>query len=424
MLLANGAYRRQPRQAVTCMYQEFFGLGRPPFHITPDPAFLFLSRSHEEALASMVYGIDQRKGFIVVLGDVGLGKTTILRYYLDELAPANLKTAYVFNPNLTFKALLDTIYRELEIGDRPEKVHEMVDRLHEVFVEQYQQGRNIVLIVDEAQNMPVETLEALRVLSNLETSTDKLIQIVLAGQPEFADRLESHELRQLRQRIAVRSTLVPFTERESLAYIEHRLHEAGGSSAAVFTRGALRAIVDHAKGVPRVINIVCDNALVNGLGYQKKPVTARIVREVIRDLTGRARTGWVRWAWAGLVAVLVTGSALFIASPYRELLVASADAPVQLPALPLAPARAVPAVGGADLMPGPGEGAAATAVIVQKGDTFLELTESVYGSSRGGVLRFVLEANPDIKDPARLSVGTPIRFPAIRRRRAGTSRAR
>ena len=195
------------------MYQEFFGLNRTPFHITPDPDFLFLSRSHEEALASIVYGVDQRKGFVVVLGDVGLGKTTILRYYLEELAPKDLTTAYVFNPNVTLKALLDTIFRELGIGDKPDNVPEMVDHLHGMFLDEYQRGRNVVLIVDEAQNMPVETLEGLRLLSNLESSTDKLIQIVLVGQPEFAARLELPELRQLRQRVAVRSTLVPFTER-------------------------------------------------------------------------------------------------------------------------------------------------------------------------------------------------------------------
>ena len=256
------------------MYQEFFGLNRTPFHITPDPDFLFLSRSHEEALASIVYGVDQRKGFVVVLGDVGLGKTTILRYYLEELAPKDLTTAYVFNPNVTLKALLDTIFRELGIGEKPDNVPDMVDHLHGMFLDEYQRGRNVVLIVDEAQNMPVETLEGLRLLSNLESSTDKLIQVVLVGQPEFAARLELPEMRQLRQRVAVRSTIVPFTERESLAYIEHRLNKAGGTSASAFTPGALREVVEHAKGVPRVINILCDNALVNGLGCQKKPVTA------------------------------------------------------------------------------------------------------------------------------------------------------
>ena len=397
------------------MYKEFFGLSRTPFHITPDPDFLFLSRSHEEALASIVYGVEQRKGFVVVLGDVGLGKTTILRYYLEELAPKELTTAYVFNPDVTLKALLETIFRELGIADKPDNVPDMVDHLHGMFIDEYQRGRNIVLIVDEAQNMPVETLEGLRLLSNLESSTDKLIQMVLVGQPEFAAKLELPELRQVRQRIAVRSTLVPFTESESLAYIEHRLRTAGGTSASVFTRGALREVVEHAKGVPRVINILCDNALVNGLGYQKKPVTAEIVREAILDLTGRVRVRWLPWAWASLVAVVAAG-ALFLASPYRELVVGAAETQTQAqsPALPQAPPRAIPvAAGSAALLARPGEDGVETVVIVGPGDSLSLLAKDVYGFADERVMRVVLAANPDLGDPDRLLVGTPVHFPAI-----------
>jgi len=282
--------------------------------------------------------------------------------------------------------------------------------------------------------MPVDTLENLRVLSNLETSTDKLLQMVLVGQPEFARKLGRRGLRQLNQRIAVRSTLVPFTGGESLAYIEHRLNKAGGSSASAFTRGALREIVRHAKGVPRVINILCDNSLVNGLGSQKKPVTARIVREAIADLTGQARVRWLPWAWASLVAVLAAG-ALFLVSPYRELVFASAHAPVELPALPAAPARALPAAaGGEDWLPpgeggtaaspisawgdamaadAPGEGVVATAVVKQ-GDTLFTLAAGVYGFADASILRRILEANPGLDDPDMLLVGTTVRFPAIR----------
>jgi general secretion pathway protein A len=406
------------------MYQEFFGLNRTPFHITPDPDFLFLSRSHEEALASIVYGVDQRKGFVVVLGDVGLGKTTILRYYLEELAPKDLTTAYVFNPNVTLKALLDTIFRELGIAPAPDNVPDMVDHLHGVFLDEYQRGRNVVLIVDEAQNMPVETLEGLRLLSNLESSTDKLIQIVLVGQPEFAARLELPEMRQLRQRVAVRSTIVPFTERESLAYIEHRLNKAGGTSASAFTPGALREVVEHAKGVPRVINILCDNALVNGLGYQKKPVTVSIVREAILDLTGHARVRWLPWAWASLVAVVAAG-ALLLVSPYRGLVVGAAETQAQLPALPQAPAKALPvAAGSAASLARPGEDGVATAVIVGDGDTLLQLAWDVYGFADERVMEVVLAANPTIEKPDRLLVGSAVLFPAIPGLGADTSRAR
>jgi len=376
----------------------------------------------------------------LVLGEVGLGKTTILRFYLDKLAAKSLTTALVFNANVTFKALLGTIYRELSIADPPDDVQERVNRLHEAFIEEYRQGRNVVLIVDEVQNMPIETLENLRMLSNLETSTDKLLQMVLVGQPEFAGKLKLHVLRQLSQRIAVRSTLLPFSDRQSLDYIEHRLNKAGGSSASVFTRGALRGIVEHAKGIPRVINILCDNALVNGLGYQKKPVTARIVREAVADLTGQAPVRRFTWVWASLAAVLAAG-ALFVASPYRELLFASANTPVQLPALPPGPARVLPvAAGGEDWLPWSAEESVAASpesaaghmteadasgdklvatVVVQEGDTLHALVAGVYGFTDARMLRRILETNPGITDSDTLLVGTTIRFPVVRGLGAG-----
>jgi general secretion pathway protein A len=287
------------------MYEDFYQLEKPPFRMTPDPRFLYPSPSHQEALAAIVYGVQQRKGFIVVVGEVGLGKTTILRSYLAEHDAKRLSVAYVFNANVTFKALLQTIFRELSIADPPADVTGMVDRLHDVFIEEYRQGRNVVLVIDEAQNMPTETLENLRVLSNLESTTDKLLQIVLVGQPEFAEKLELRELRQLKQRIAVRSTLSPLTDAQSRSYIEHRLNKAGATSLSVFTRAALRKIISRAKGVPRMLNILCDNALVTGLGYQKKPVTAGVVREIIGDLEGRVRVVHRRWAWVSAAVIVV-----------------------------------------------------------------------------------------------------------------------
>ena len=404
------------------MYQEFFGLNRTPFHITPDPEFLYLSPSHQEALAAIVYGVEQRKGFIVVLGEVGLGKTTILRSYLAALDRTRLSTAYVFNANVTFKALPDTIYQELGIADKPDDVFGMVNRLHQVVIEEYRQGRNVVLVIDEAQNMPLDTLENLRVLSNLETSTDKLIQIVLVGQPEFADKLDLRELRQLKQRVAVRSTLSPFTDAESQAYIEHRLNK-GSSTSSLFSRGALRRIVTYAQGIPRVLNILCDNALVTGLGYQKKPVTARIRREAILDLTGARVRGrplarprwWRRWPPARC------------SSRHRQ----PADA-VRVGRVAGAAARASSgarghcpvASGAAASLARPGEDGVATAVIVGRGDTLLVLARDVYGFADERVMQVVLEANPAIEDPDRLLVGSAVRFPAIPGLGAQASRAR
>jgi general secretion pathway protein A len=299
------------------MYETFYGISKTPFQITPDPQFLYLSPSHKEALGSIIYGIEQRKGFVVVLGEVGLGKTTVLRSYLDRRDRQWMTLVYVFNPNLSFHALLETILKALGIDDALQSAHGMVDRLHHRLVEEYQNGRNVVLVVDEAQNMPVETLEQLRVLSNLETATDKLLQIVLVGQPEFAATLGRHELRQLRQRIAVRCTLSPLSERDSEAYIEYRLNRVGATSASVFTRKALRQIVQHARGVPRTLNIVCDNVLVTGLGYRRKPVTGDVVQEVIRDLAGlegRTTMPYRRWALTALALIVVLAGVLVVSA--------------------------------------------------------------------------------------------------------------
>ncbi len=271
------------------MYLDFYNLKKEPFQVTPDPEFIYLSESHKEALASIVYGTEQKKGFIAITGAVGVGKTTVLRLYLSSLQDhpdRRVKTVYILNPNVTFHGLVKTIYRELGIRVTTKDTSEMVNRLHRILVKEYKTGNNIVLIIDEAQNMPMETLENLRMLSNLETSTDKLMQIVLVGQPELDDILGRHELRQLKQRIAVRAVISPLTVPESREYIAHRLLRAGSDGKAVFTEGALLGITNYAQGVPRTINIVCDNSLITGFGYQEKPVTARIAKEVIRDLGG------------------------------------------------------------------------------------------------------------------------------------------
>lgn len=277
------------------MYLNFYNLKKEAFHITPDPEFLYLSPSHKEALAAIIYGINQRKGFVAIIGGVGVGKTTILRSYLDSSDKDRLKIVYIFNARLAFEGLLKTIFQELDIPLTTTDTIEMVNDLYHVLIEEYRQGKSVVLVIDEAQNMPLDTLENLRMLSNLETSKDKLIQIVLIGQPEFEGSLNLHNLRQLKQRIAIRSTILPLTRDESLEYIQHRIRRAGGNNYAIFTKSALSAIVGKANGIPRVINILCDNALVTGFGYQQKPVSAKIVKEVISDLEGEKRRFFVKW---------------------------------------------------------------------------------------------------------------------------------
>ncbi|HBP87064.1 MAG TPA: hypothetical protein DD706_05125, partial [Nitrospiraceae bacterium] len=270
------------------MYFKFFGLQTKPFQITPDPEFLYLSPGHKQALGSLIYGVKERKGFIAVTGQVGLGKTTILRSFLTQMDQADHQTIYLLNPNLTFTHLLKTLLRELGHnpieGDDPE----VLEQLHMVLIEHYRKGKTVVLLIDEAQNMPLATLEQLRILSNLETPKDKLIQIVLLGQPELDVLLDRYELRQLRQRIAVRATIRPLSKQESLEYIRHRLDTAGGEGKECFTKSALGLIVREARGIPRRLNILCDNAMVTACGYNKSQVTAKIAKEVINDLTGRS----------------------------------------------------------------------------------------------------------------------------------------
>jgi general secretion pathway protein A len=264
-------------------------LKKEPFHTTPDPEFLFLSPSHKQALGSIIYGVKNRKGFVVITGEVGVGKTTIVRSYLEGVAKQKTKVIYIFNTNVTFKNLLKTIYKELGLDPKTGDIVEMLNDLYQILMEEYKQGNTVLLIADEAQNMPIETLENLRMLSNLETSKDKLLQIVLVGQYEFEEILNLFELRQLKQRVVIHSTIVPFTRKESLDYIQHRLDKAALNGSPVFTKGAMKRIIKEAKGIPRVLNILCDNALITGFGYKKRPVNAKIVDEVITDYKGEEK---------------------------------------------------------------------------------------------------------------------------------------
>ena len=286
------------------MYLNFFNLKREPFNITPDPGLLYLSPSHKEALGAVIYGVNKRKGFVAIVGEVGVGKTTIIRSFLDRIDKQNVRTIYIFNANISFKALLKTIYQNLRCVPQTDDVSEMVDQLHMILIDEYKAGHNVVLIIDEAQNMPVETLENLRMLSNLETSTDKLIQIVFSGQPEFEQRLNVHALRQLRQRIAIRVKIMPLSRAESLAYIDFRLSKSLMNDSCIFTRGALDQIVGAAGGIPRIINVFCDNCLVTSFGNQQKRVTSKVAREIIAEQTAEKKIA-NRWLIPVISALVV-----------------------------------------------------------------------------------------------------------------------
>lgn len=302
------------------MYLDFFKLRECPFGIPPDPAYLFMTPSHREALASILYGIDGRKGFIKLTGEVGTGKTILLKSILDRLDPKRVQTAYMFNPELRFEELIRALLRELDIASTPDDPDESIRRLHRYLIAAYSEKKKVVLFVDEAQRMPVDTLEKLRVLSNLESRKDKLLQIVLCGQPELDQVLAHHDLRQLRQRIAVSATLCPLTTNESVDYILHRVGRAGYGQRDVFTPRAMKSIARYAGGIPRSINILCEHALISGYAQHERPVSSKHVKEARSAIRPDFRF-WTRrrgWAAAALFAVVGAGVSLNTVFPERR----------------------------------------------------------------------------------------------------------
>lgn len=396
------------------MYASYYKLQKEPFHITPDPEFLFLSHSHKEALGSIIYGVGHRKGFVQITGEVGVGKTTILRSYLDTVDRSGLKIIYIFNSNVSFQALLKTISRELEIPCLTDDVVEMVNQLHFRLIEEYKKGITVVLIIDEAQNVPVETLENIRMLSNLETSTDKLLQIIFSGQPEFEQKLELRELRQLKQRIAVKATILPLTEKESRDYILHRLTKVGSGTANLFTDGALRRIVKEARGIPRLINILCESAFITAMGYREGRVTSKIAKEVIADFAGKKKeTSTLKTALASLTAVLVVLAVLLVyTQTNREGSAAGKDGNQSVPERAVAENATAPARNtDKRSIQDAGRSDASAVRIVKTGDTLSRLAEEQYGYSDKQILRLVKDRNPGISNIDRIEVGQKILFP-------------
>ncbi|MBN1515487.1 AAA family ATPase [Candidatus Sumerlaeota bacterium] len=269
------------------MYNKFFGLEEAPFNLTPDSRFLYLSRQHREAIGALLYGIQERKGFIMLTGDVGAGKTTVCRALLRDLGESEIEFAVIFNSYLTDIELLRAINDDFGIDSTAETKKGLIDALNIYLLERFNQGRTCVLIIDEAQNMAPETLEQVRMISNLETESEKLIQIVLMGQPELNDIMALPELEQLNQRITVRYHLKPLPEDEVPAYIRHRLNRAQAKIEINWTPGALRRIFEHSAGVPRKINVVCDNALMAAYVASSYIVDERMVRQAVSEITGK-----------------------------------------------------------------------------------------------------------------------------------------
>jgi general secretion pathway protein A len=323
------------------MYTRFFGFKERPFKLVPNPEYLYLGRGHEEAMAHLNYAVCQGDGFVLITGEVGTGKTTLCRAFLEGLDDT-VKTAYIFNPKLDSLQLLKAINDEFGVDSGPDTVKALIDGLNAFLMEIKREGKSALLLIDEAQNLPHDVLEQVRLLSNLETTRDKLLQIILVGQPELGELLDSPNLRQLRQRIAISCHLTPFDRKETESYIRHRLNIASVKPSVLFTRRAVNAVFDYSGGVARKINILCDRSLLTAYGLDRKTVDHAIVRSAIRELSGKGEPRpygftWITKKWILLMVVVATGLVALLYWP--EIWNPNIKA-VDLGALPMEPDKA------------------------------------------------------------------------------------
>jgi general secretion pathway protein A len=290
------------------MYLDFYGFREKPFNLTPDPRFVFLSKNHREAFAHILYGIENRTGFIALTGEVGLGKTTVLRSLLSQLDPNHYRTALIFNPCLSPPELLQNITREFGISSHSSNSGDLLDALNMFLLQQNAEGHTVVLAIDEVQNLETQVLEQIRLISNLETDKEKLIQIVLSGQPEFIEILKKKEIRQLSQRITVRYHLKPMDFEDTVHYIDHRLEVAGGRGGVIFSRPALKRIYRYSRGIPRLINAACDRVLLAGYTRDTAKISYQIAAAGIRDMKINTASHKRRWH-----LILIPAFAIFAA---------------------------------------------------------------------------------------------------------------
>src|SRR5512140_2608406 len=265
------------------MYCEFYQLTERPFNVTPDPKFLYLNARYREAIASLNYGITQRKGFITLIGEAGTGKTTLLKKLLEDL-DSKTRTVFIFNTNVTFEEILEYIFAEFDLPVHNGKKLYMLQRLNAFLLDELRSGSNVALLIDEAQDLEFSVLEDLRLLSNLETAKEKILQIVLSGQPELGQKLSNPVLRQLRQRIGINCRLLPLSRDEITEYVQYRLQAAGCQDLKLFSRDAEEQIYHFSRGIPRLVNVVSDNALVIGYALGKRRIGAEIIAEAAADL--------------------------------------------------------------------------------------------------------------------------------------------
>jgi general secretion pathway protein A len=291
------------------MYNQFFGFKEKPFKLVPNPEYLYLSHIHEEVLAHLNYAAGHGEGFVEITGEVGTGKTTLCRMFLESL-DERTEAAYIFNPKLNALQLLKAINDEFGLPSETDSVKTLIDRLNRFLLEKKIENKQVILLIDEAQNLSADVLEQLRLLSNLETTTSKLLQIILVGQPELSEMLETDTLRQLNQRISLSCQLMPLSLRETREYIRHRIHIASRKPGLAFSTRAYRAIFKFSGGVPRLINIACDRALLTAYSRGKHHIAHSVVKKALKELDGqksgsrKAGPYWEKWI-VGLLIVLV-----------------------------------------------------------------------------------------------------------------------
>jgi len=447
------------------MYNEFYGLAEKPFELLPDPKFLFLTTSHREIIASMMDGIRNRKGLISIIGEVGTGKTTLVRFLLGKLeVEEKVKTVLIFHPTISFKELLKNILLELDLEVMKASKGALLRHLNEYLTQMISKGETLVVIIDEAQDLSREVLGELGMLPKLAT-----LQMVFVGQPEFEDKLNSQGLRQLKQRIGIKRQIRVFSEKESEDYIDHRLRLVRSSSSETFTPKALSLICSHAQGIPRIINILCDNALLTGYSLSQKKIDVDIIREVIKDMERpflqksflspiitavkefrlfpprvnflRSKTAWVVLSILCLGGFVLLIDRLFQPRPARTWDIKSLKPPsvdtqpsLTPPSLPKmmeeisksnTPQRPVERKPISPELPKPvslptapitllsGEDKIMEIVTVKRGYTISYLTEKYYGMANHTLMDLILDSNPEIKDVHLILVDQKIKIPKI-----------
>jgi general secretion pathway protein A len=265
------------------MYLNFFGLLEKPFNVTPDTHYLYLSSQHIDALRTLHYGVKDKKGFLMLTGEVGTGKTTTTRVLLNQL-PKSINTSFILNPLISTFELVKTINQDFGIDEESDSIQEQINALNEFLLKNAHEGKNAVVIIDEAQNLSFEALEMTRLLSNLETENNKLLQIILVGQPELEEKLSQKELRQLAQRVQIYCRLDPLDLKETISYVEHRIHRAGNYPMIKFDKAALKEIYKISHGIPRRINLVCELALLRAYSKEVKLITKSLVKETKKEV--------------------------------------------------------------------------------------------------------------------------------------------